>query len=267
MIPVALLGVTGRMGSAILPLIASSDDLVLSGALAAPGNAAIGRDLGTMAGGAPAGVAVTSDPERALAGARVAIDFTRPAASVVHAEACARLRCPILIGTTGLTPAQRDALATAALSVPIVLAPNTSVGVTLMLRLAAIAAGALPVHYDACVLDAHHRGKVDAPSGTALALGEAVARARGGTLETSAVDPVAGEARPRTEGTVGFSVVRAGEIVGEHRLLFAGPGERLTITHVAQDRSVFARGALAAARWLAAGRAPGLYGMHDVLGL
>ncbi len=240
---------------------------MLSGALAAPGNEAVGRDVGTMAGGAPAGVAVTSDPERALAGARVAIDFTRPTASVVHAEACARLRCPILIGTTGLTPAQRDALETAALSVPIVLAPNTSLGVTLMLRLAAIAAGAAanPVRRLRARRASSRQGRCTERYGARPGRGGcAVPAARRSRLQASTPDRAN---QPRTEGAIGFSVVRAGEIVGEHRLLFAGPGERLTITHVAQDRSVFARGALAAARWLAAGRAPGLYGMHDVLGL
>jgi 4-hydroxy-tetrahydrodipicolinate reductase len=255
------------MGRRILPLIAASDDLTLAGALVAPGSAAIGRDAGAITGGAATGVIVTDDPEQALDGAEVAIDFTRPAASVAHAGACARRGCPMVVGTTGHDSAARLALEAVARTVPVVLAPNMSVGVTLLLRLAEFASRGLPPQYDVEIFEAHHRDKVDAPSGTALALGTVVARARGTSLDEAAVYARAGESGPRPDGAIGFSVLRAGDIVGEHRLVFAGPGERLELAHVAHDRSGFARGALAAARWLAAGREPGLYGMAEVLGL
>jgi len=264
---IALFGATGKMGRAILPLIAVSDDLVLKGAVASPGNPAIGRDAALIAGLAPLGVVVTDDPDTGLAGADVAIDFTRPAASLTHARACARLGVPLVIGTTGHDAAGRRELEALARSAAVVLAPNMSLGVNLLLRLAELAARALPASYDAEIFEAHHRDKVDAPSGTALALGTAVASARGTTLDESAVYVRHGDAGARRAGAIGFSVLRAGDIVGEHRLVFAGPGERLELAHLAQDRSGFARGALAAARWLAAGRKPGLYGMHDVLGL
>jgi 4-hydroxy-tetrahydrodipicolinate reductase len=255
------------MGRTILPLIAASDDLTLAGALVAPGSAAIGRDAGAITGAGATGVIVTDDPEQALAGAEVAIDFTHPAASVAHAEACARRGCPMVVGTTGHDSAARLALEAVSRAVPVVLAPNMSVGVTLLLRLAELASRRLPQQYDVEIFEAHHRDKVDAPSGTALALGTVVARARGTSLDEAAVYARVGESGPRPDGAIGFSVLRAGDIVGEHRLVFAGPGERLELAHVAHDRSGFARGALAAARWLAAGREPGLYGMAEVLGL
>jgi 4-hydroxy-tetrahydrodipicolinate reductase len=267
MVSIAVFGATGRMGRTILPLIAASDDLTLTGALVSPGSTAIGRDAGAITGDAATGVVVTDDPERSLEGAEVAIDFTRPADSVAHAEVCARRGCPIVVGTTGHDSAARLALEAVARTLPVVLAPNMSLGVTLLLRLAELAARGLPSEYDAEIFEAHHRDKVDAPSGTALALGAAVARARGTSLDEAAVYVRAGATGPRPEGAIGFSVLRAGDIVGEHRLVFAGPGERLELQHVAHDRSGFARGALTAARWLAAGHEPGLYGMTDVLGL
>ncbi len=267
MVGIALFGATGRMGRQILPLIAASDDLRLTGALAASGNPAIGRDAGTTVALPALGAVLTDDVERALDGAQLAIDFTRPAASVAHARACAARGCPIVIGTTGHDAAAHRELTAIAGVVPVLLAPNTSVGVTLLLRLAELAARALPGEYDAEIFEAHHRDKLDSPSGTALALGEAVARARGTTLAESAVYSRVGAAGPRPPGAIGFSVLRAGEIVGEHRLVFAGPGERVELVHHAQDRSGFARGALAAARWLASGRTPGLYGMQDVFAL
>ena len=267
MVGIALFGATGKMGRAILPLIVASDDLVLTGALASPRNPAIGQDAGVVAGLAPLGVLVTDDPDRAIAAARVAIDFTRPAASLTHARACARTGCALAIGTTGHDAAARGELEQFARSIAVVSAPNMSLGVNLLLRLAELAARILPPQYDAEIVEAHHRDKVDAPSGTALAIGDVVARGRGTRLTDSAVYARHGACGPRSEGSIGFSVVRAGDIVGEHRLVFAGPGERVELAHLAQDRSGFARGAVAAARWLAAGRKPGLYGMQDVLGL
>jgi 4-hydroxy-tetrahydrodipicolinate reductase len=268
MVDIALFGATGRMGRQILPLIAASDDLRLTGALAASGNPAIGRDAATIVALPALGAVVTDDVERALDGAQLAIDFTRPAASVAHARACAARGCPIVIGTTGHDAAAHRELTSVAGVVPVLLAPNMSLGVNLLLRLAELAARALPGEYDAEIFEAHHRDKLDSPSGTALALGEAVARARGTTLAESAVySRVGAAAGPRPPGAIGFSVLRAGEIVGEHRLVFAGPGERVELAHHAADRSGFARGALAAARWLASGRKPGLYRMPDVFGL
>ena len=267
MVRIALFGATGKMGRAILPLIAASDDLVLTGALASPGNPAIGGDAGHIAGLAPLGAVVTDDPDRALADARVAIDFTRPDASLTHARACARRRCSLVIGTTGHDEGGRRELEELARSIAVVCAPNMSLGVNLLLRLSELAARALPAQYDAEIFEAHHRDKVDAPSGTALAMGEVVAHGRGTRLEDPAVYARQGHTGPRPAGSIGFSVLRAGDIVGEHRLVLAGPGERIELAHIAQDRSGFARGALAAARWLASGREPGLYTMHDVLGI
>jgi 4-hydroxy-tetrahydrodipicolinate reductase len=263
---IALLGATGKMGRAILPLLAASDDLVLAGALASPRNPAVGQDAGVVAGLRPLGVTLTDDPDRALAGAQIALDFTRAGASLTHARACARRGVQVVVGTTGHDETARRELGDLARSVAMVIAPNLSLGVNLLLRLAEIAAGALP-QYDAEIFEAHHRDKVDAPSGTALALGEVVARARGTSLDRSAVYSRRGDTGARAAGAIGFSVLRAGDIVGEHRLVLAGPGERVELAHLAHDRSAFARGALAAARWLAQGRKPGLYGMKDVLGL
>jgi 4-hydroxy-tetrahydrodipicolinate reductase len=266
MLNVALLGATGRMGRTLVPLVASSRDLRLSGALAATDDAAIGHDAGVLAGTAPLGVVVTGDLDRALEGAGVAIDFTLPGPSLEHARRCAAGSLPMVIGTTGHDEAARAELASIAGSIPIVLAPNMSLGVNLLFKLAELAARALDSEYDAEILEAHHRHKVDAPSGTALGLGRAVARGRGTTLENLQLPSRQGATGPRPSGGIGFAVVRGGEIVGDHRVVFAGPGERVELAHHAEDRSGFARGALVAARWVA-GRPPGLYSMLDVLGL
>jgi 4-hydroxy-tetrahydrodipicolinate reductase len=264
---IALFGATGKMGRAVVPLIAASDHFVLTGALVSSGSPAVGQDAGSLVGLPNLGIPLTDDPDLALAGAEVAVDFTRAAASLAHARACARRGVPVVIGTTGHDPAARGELETLARSLAVVLAPNLSLGMNVLLRLAELAARALPAPYDTEIFEAHHRDKVDAPSGTALALGEVVAQARGTSLEHAAVYTRSGHTGPRAAGAIGFSVLRAGEIVGEHRLVLAGPGERVELAHVAQDRSGFARGALAAARWLLGGRKPGLYGMRDVLGL
>lgn len=266
MLNVALLGASGRMGRTLVPLIAASRDLRLSGALAVAGDAAIGHDAGVLAGTAPLAVAVTADPERALAGADVAIDFTLPGPSLEHARRCSVRSLPMVIGTTGHDETARAELTRIARSIPIVLAPNMSLGVNLLFKLAELAARALDTEYDAEIVEAHHRHKVDAPSGTALGLGEAVARGRGTTLENLQLPARQGATGPRPSGGIGFAVLRGGEIVGDHRLVFAGPGERVELAHHAEDRSGFARGALVAARWVA-GRPPGLYSMLDVLGL
>jgi len=266
MLNIALLGASGRMGRTLVPLIAASGDLRLSGALAAAGDAAIGHDAGVLAGTGPLAVSIAADVERVLEGAAVAIDFTLPMPSLEHARRCRTRSLPLVIGTTGHDETARRELAGIAESIPIVLAPNMSLGVNLLFKLAELAARALGAEYDAEILEAHHRHKVDAPSGTALGLGRAVASGRGTTLEQSALPPRQGSTGPRPNGGIGFAVLRGGDIVGDHRLIFAGPGERVELAHHAEDRSGFARGALVAARWVVA-RPPGLYSMMDVLGL
>ena len=263
---VAMLGATGRMGRVIVPLLHEAGDLRLTGALAAAGDPGVGIDAGMLAGIAPLGVAVTDDLARALIGAAVAIDFTGPAASVEHARHCRDLGCALVVGATGHDGAQRAVLEAVTDRIPVVLAPNMSVGVNLLFRLAELAARALGPDYDIEIFEAHHRNKVDAPSGTALGLGHAAATGRGGRLDELAEYARHGQGGVREPGRIGFSVMRGGDIVGEHRMVFAGPGEQVELVHRAQDRSSFARGALAAARWVV-GRPPGLYTMQDVLGL
>lgn len=266
MLNVAMFGASGRMGRTIIPLVVASSDLRLSGALAAADDAHIGHDAGVVAGTAPVAISITSDPERALEGADVAIDFTLPAASLEHARRCLSLKVPLVIGTTGHDEQARAEITRIAGGLPVVMAPNMSLGVNLLFKLAELGARALDAEYDIEIFEAHHRHKVDAPSGTALGLGRAVAQGRGTTLEKVAEYSRHGATGPRRKGAVGFSVMRGGEIVGDHRVFFAGPGEQIELAHHAQDRSGFARGALAAARWVA-GRPPGLYSMMDVLGL
>jgi 4-hydroxy-tetrahydrodipicolinate reductase len=268
MLNIAMLGATGRMGRSIIPLVAAdAGGLRLSGAMAAADDPGIGRDAGAFAGTAPLAVAITDQLDRALADARVAIDFTLADASVRHANACRERGCALVIGTTGHSAAQRAELEEVARGLPIVLAPNMSLGVNVLFRLAELAARALKAQdYDAEIFEAHHRNKVDAPSGTALGLGRAVAAGRGVDLEQVAEFARHGTTGVREPGRIGFSVVRGGDIVGDHRLIFAGTGETLELSHHAQDRTGFARGALAAARWVV-DRPPGLYSMMDVLGL
>jgi 4-hydroxy-tetrahydrodipicolinate reductase len=265
---IALLGASGRMGRTLVPLIAAdASGLRLSGALAAANDPALGQDAGVIAGTAPLAVAITDQLPRALQGADVAIDFSLAEASVRHARACGEAGCALVIGTTGHDAAQRAELEQLARQLPIVLAPNMSLGVNLLFRLAELAARALDgAQYDAEIFEAHHRNKVDAPSGTALGLGRAVAQGRGVALEDVADYVRHGQTGARTTGHIGFSVLRGGDVVGDHRLVFAGPGEQVELAHHAQDRTGFARGALAAARWVR-GRPPGLYSMMDVLGI
>ncbi|MCU0564264.1 MAG: 4-hydroxy-tetrahydrodipicolinate reductase [Desulfobacterales bacterium] len=266
MVNVAMLGASGRMGRTIVPLLYEAGDLRLSGALAAAEDNAVGQDAGVISGMAAVGVVVSRDPAQALAGAEVAIDFTLPAASIANARLCAERGCAMVIGTTGHDSIQRAKLEALATRIPVVLAPNMSLGVNLLFKLAELAARALDEQYDIEVFEAHHRNKVDAPSGTALGLARAAAQGRGRALEDVAEYARHGQTGIRERGRIGFSVVRGGDIVGEHRLIFAGPGEQVELAHTAQDRSSFARGAVAAARWVA-GRTPGLYSMGDVLGL
>ena len=280
----AIFGVTGRMGQSLLRALreeasapggadAAGDDaaddgaaavrLVLSGAIASASSVRLGHDAATE--GTPTGVLVTADLPVGLSGAAVAIDFSLPQGVASNAQACASAGVALLVGTTGFDAAARDALHRAALTVPVLIAPNTSVGVAVMTHLVRLATEALG-DADIEISEAHHRLKRDAPSGTALALGEAVAGARGRSLGDVAVFERHGRSAPRSSSDIGFAVVRAGDIVGEHTVSFGLPGERLEITHRATDRMLFARGALAAARWLV-GKAPGIYGMEAMLGL
>lgn len=264
----AVFGVTGRMGQSLIRVLRSHPGWRLSGALASPSSSRLGEAALGDEGGS-CGVLITADPHAALtdehgAPAAVALDFSIAAAVAGHAQACAAAGVPLLVGATGLDPESLEALRQAAQKIPVLLAPNTSVGVGVLAELVRTAGAAFGQDYDVEIHEAHHRMKRDAPSGTALRLGEIVAGARGQTLQQAAVYARHGASEPRTPGSIGFSVIRAGDIVGEHTVVFAGAGERLELTHRATDRDVFARGALRAGEWLA-GRSPGTYSMQDVL--
>jgi len=266
MINVAVLGVSGRVGRCLVRAIRESDDFSLSGALASPESASLGRDAGEVAQAGPVAVEVTSDRGRALAKAAIAIDFTLPEATADNLAAAIARHIPIVIGTTGLDAERHALIRRASEKLPVLVAPNMSLAVNLFFSLVGSAAAALPTDYDIEIVDVHHRHKADSPSGTALRLGEIAAGARNTTLGNVGTYGRAGSATTRSPGAIGFSSIRAGDIVGEHHVLFAGTGETLELVHRATDRMTFAYGALAAARWLA-GRQPGLYGMADVLGL
>jgi 4-hydroxy-tetrahydrodipicolinate reductase len=260
---VALFGATGRMGRSIIRAIAESTDYVLTGAGVSATSALLGEDAGRVAGlTAPFGVPTSADPRVVVAQADCVLDFSSADGVLEHAFEAASQSVPIVIGTTGLAPETHTELARIAESVAVLVAPNTSLGVNLLARLVEQAAAALPHDYDIEIIEAHHRYKLDAPSGTALHLGAAAARGRG----TPAVAPSADRSGARSAGSIGFACVRGGDIVGEHTVIYAGPGERLELVHRAHDRMTFAHGALRAAAWLR-GRGPGRYGMADVLGL
>ncbi|MGB6353992.1 MAG: 4-hydroxy-tetrahydrodipicolinate reductase [Steroidobacteraceae bacterium] len=260
----AIFGITGRMGQSLLRALGEAPRFTLSGAVASASSRRLGQDAAGE--GAPTGVLITSDPALGIRGASVAVDFSLGSGVAEHALACAAAGVPLLVGATGFDPASRGTLERAARVIPVLIAPNTSVGVGVAAELVAMAARGLGSSYDVDIFEAHHRLKKDAPSGTALALGEAVAQARAVALEDVATYDRAGQASPRVPGSIGFSCMRAGDIVGEHTVTFAGAGELVEITHRATDRATFARGALRAAEWLV-GRPPGLYGMKNVLGL
>ena len=266
---IGIVGCAGRMGRANMrEVLEAGGDVVLAGGVERPGHPALGQDLGVLAGLEPVGRAAADDLDGLLAASDAVIEFSTPAATVATAAlAAARGSCAHVIGTTGLDGSQADALRGAARRIPVVWAPNMSLGVNLLLGLVEQVARALdPGGFDVEVVEMHHRHKVDAPSGTALALGRAAARGRGVDLDAAAVRARDGITGPRAAGQIGFATLRGGDVVGEHRVLFAGLGERLELAHVATDRRIYARGALRAATWAAA-RLPGLYGMADVLGL
>lgn len=266
MLQVAILGATGRMGQALLRLIAAAPDLQTRGALTEPGEARLGRDAHADLGLPPSEVALTDDPASALADCDVAIDFTLPAAAPANARACALAGVPLVIGTTGLDEAAHGALADAARQIPVLYGRNMSPGINLLTELVRLAAATLGAEYDIEIIEAHHRFKVDAPSGTALQLGEAAAAARGQALADVGVYGREGQSGARPPGAIGFASIRAGSLAGDHRVLLAADEEVLELGHHAVNRDVFARGALQAARWLAA-QPPGLYSMREMLGL
>lgn len=263
---VAVLGATGRMGMAIIGLVAASTDLQLVAAATEPGHPRLGEDAGSIAGIGRLGVTLGDAPAAAVAGADVAIDFTTVAAVAGHLDACRQARCALVMGTTGLDAGHQRLLAEAGRDIPVVYGRNMSIGVLVFTELARVAARLLGADADIEIIEAHHRHKLDAPSGTALQLGEAVATELGQRLEDIAVHDRFSTRGARRPGSIGFSSVRAGRIVGDHEILFALDEEILRLEHRALDRATFARGALRAARWTA-GRAPGLYGMEEVLGL
>ena len=258
-----IIGITGRMGQELLRSAAEFADLTITGAVTSRHSPSVGRDAGEPAGTA-SGLIVTDDLASALAEADVAIDFSQPQATGANLAACRAAGKPLLIGTTGFAAELTEAeLEAAAKEIALLVAPNTSLAVTLLAELVRPAARALPPQFDIEIIEAHHRMKRDAPSGTALALGRAAAEGRGLPLAEAAGASV-NRAGPRRQGEIGFAVIRGGDIVGEHEVWFAGPGERLTLGHRASDRAIFARGALRAALWLA--RQPaGRYAMRDIL--
>ncbi|MCC0031669.1 MAG: 4-hydroxy-tetrahydrodipicolinate reductase [Brucellaceae bacterium] len=260
-------GAAGRMGKALIRAVTEMPGATVCAALEREGSAALGQDAGEMAGAGRLGVAVTADPLAAIAKADGILDFTGPAATVSFAGYAAQARIAHVIGTTGCSDEDNAKIEAAARHAAIVKSGNMSLGVNLLAVLVEQAARALEAgDFDIEVLEMHHRHKVDAPSGTALLLGEAAARGRQIALKDKSVRVRDGHTGAREEGTIGFATLRGGSVVGDHSVILAGPGERITLSHHAEDRSIFARGAVKAALW-AHGRKPGLYTMQDVLGL
>lgn len=263
---IVITGASGRMGQMLIRTVCDSAKARLVGAIERPGHAWVGQDVGVAMGGAALGVTVSDDPLEAFAKAQAVIDFTAPAATVEFAGLAAQARAVHVIGTTGLEKDDLARIAAAARHAVIVRAGNMSLGVNLLVQLTRKVAAALDEDYDIEVIEAHHRHKVDAPSGTALMLGQAAADGRGVALDRASDRGRDGMTGARRRGTIGFHAIRGGDIIGEHDVLFAADGERITLRHVASDRSVFARGALRAALW-GQDKAPGEYDMIDVLGL
>jgi len=263
---VAVAGSAGRMGRALLELALDAPDLELGAALDLAGSAAIGRDAGELAGRRSTGMTVTADVAAALSGIDVLIDFTRPQGTLAHLDACLAAGKAIVIGTTGFSAAEKARIAAAAQRIAIVFAPNMAVGVNVVFKLVDVAARALGDAFDVEIIEAHHRHKVDAPSGTALRLGEIAAAALGRDLAQTAVHGRVGDTGERDPKAIGFHAVRGGDIVGEHTVMFAGMGERVEVSVRSQSRTTYAAGALRAARFLA-DKKHGLYDMQDVLGL
>ncbi len=262
---IAVAGSAGRMGRALLEAVLGSADAELGAALEVAGSGFLGRDAGEFAG-APCRVMIGADVEKSLTGSDVLIDFTRPEGTLAHLAACRKLGVKMVIGTTGFDDAQKKSIADAARDIAIVMAPNMSVGTNLVFKLADMAARVLKDGYDVEIIEAHHRHKIDAPSGTALHIGGIIAGALGRKLDDCAVYGREGVTGERNAKTIGFATVRGGDIVGEHTVMFAGPGERVEIVVRSNSRATYAQGALRAARFLAA-KKQGLFDMQDVLGL
>ena len=262
---IAIAGASGRIGRMLIEAVLNAPDCELAGALDISGNPALGMDAGAFLGRST-GVIITSDVAAGLAQAQVLIDFTRPEGTLAHLRVCQQLGVKMVIGTTGFGDADKAQLAQAAQSLAMVMAPNMSVGVNVTLRLLQMAAKALSTGYDIEVIEAHHRHKVDAPSGTALKMGEVIAEALGRDLKDCAVYAREGHTGERDPSSIGFATIRGGDIVGDHTVMFAGTGERVEITHRSGSRSNYAQGSLRAARYLA-DRASGMFDMFDVLNL
>ncbi len=269
MVRIAIAGAGGRMGQVLIGATLAEHDLALAAALDVSQSPLIGHDAGERFGRAT-GVVVTSDIDAAIGASDVLIDFTRPEGTLAHVGACARHGVAAVVGTTGLSDAERTQLAAHAEKIPIVYAPNMSVGINVLAKLVETAARQLGATYDIEIVEMHHRHKIDAPSGTALALGEAAARGAGRHLRDAAVFARKGVTGERPAGAIGFATLRGGDVVGEHTVIFAGTGERIELTHRAASRQNFAAGALRAVHYVAERRARGehgLAGMEDVLGL
>jgi 4-hydroxy-tetrahydrodipicolinate reductase len=264
-LPITVAGASGRMGHMLIEAILASDDCRLSGALDIAASPALGQDAGA-AMGRTTGVWVTADLHAGLKESACLIDFTRPEGTLAHLKVCRELGVKPDIGTTGSTAAHKAEIAQMARDIAIVMAPNMSVGVNVTLKLLQMAAQAMPTGYDIEIIEAHHRHKVDAPSGTALKMGEVMAEAMGRDLNACAVYERYGHTGERDPSTIGFSTIRGGDIVGDHTVLFAGIGERIEVTHKSSSRSTYAQGSLRAARFVS-GQDRGLFDMFDVLNL
>jgi 4-hydroxy-tetrahydrodipicolinate reductase len=262
---VAVAGASGRMGHMLIEAIVASGDCELAGALDIASSPAVGQFASGFLG-TSTGPLITADLDAGLAAAQVLIDFTRPEGTLAHLRACRARGASIVIGTTGFTESQKAEISDAAREIAIVMAPNMSVGVNVTLKLLEMAAKALSAGYDIEIIEAHHRHKVDAPSGTALKMGEVIAGALGRDLKDCAVYARQGVTGERDPSSIGFATIRGGDIVGDHTVLFAGIGERIEITHKSSSRSTYAQGSLRAVRFLA-DRKSGLFDMDDVLGL
>ncbi|RUS67047.1 4-hydroxy-tetrahydrodipicolinate reductase [Saezia sanguinis] len=264
---IAIAGASGRMGKMLVEAVLAAPDCELAAALVPAGEALIGQDAGAFLG-QTTGVLVQADTQQALAAskAQYLIDFTRPEGSMAHVQSCAALGIKMVIGTTGFSESQKQEIAAAAQKIALVLSPNMSVGVNVTYKLLELATKALQPGYDIEVIEAHHRHKVDAPSGTAIGMGEVIARTLGQPLEDIAVYERYGHTGERKPGSIGFATIRGGDIVGDHTVMYAGTGERIEISHKSSSRATYAQGSLRAVRYLAQ-KTAGLYDMQDVLGL
>lgn len=266
-VKIAVMGAAGRMGRELIKAVVSQPGCVLSGGIERDGASAIGEDLGALAGVGPLGVKVTDDPLELIARSDAVLDFTSPAATVEFAGLAANARIVHVIGTTGLSDADEAAIRAAGRHATIIMAGNMSLGIALLSELTRRVAAALDPEFDIEIVEMHHKFKVDAPSGTALMLGHAAAAGRGVPLKEHTARARDGHTGSRRAGDIGFASLRGGDVVGDHTVIFAGPGERIELSHRATDRSIFARGAVKAAMWGSKKAAPGVYAMSDVLGL